>query len=82
MIRFHGNSVEMVEVGPRDGLQMDPGIVPTATKIELITRLLATGLRRIEVTSFVNPRRSRKWRTPNKCSRASAAATSITSDSC
>lgn len=47
----------MVEVGPRDGLQIDPLILPTATKIELITRLLAAGLRRIEVTSFVNPRK-------------------------
>ncbi len=48
---------EMVEVGPRDGLQIDPLILPTATKIELIERLLACGLRRIEVTSFVNPRK-------------------------
>jgi hydroxymethylglutaryl-CoA lyase len=52
-----GLQVEMVEVGPRDGLQIDPLILPTATKVELITRLLATGLRRIEVTSFVNPRK-------------------------
>ncbi|HEX4972882.1 MAG TPA: hydroxymethylglutaryl-CoA lyase [Steroidobacteraceae bacterium] len=49
--------VEMIEVGPRDGLQIDPLILPTATKIELIERLLACGLRRIEVTSFVNPRK-------------------------
>lgn len=47
----------MIEVGPRDGLQIDPLILPTAAKIELITRLLAAGLRRIEVTSFVNPRK-------------------------
>ena len=47
----------MVEVGPRDGLQIDPVVVPTAAKIELINRLLAAGLRRIEVTSFVNPRK-------------------------
>jgi hypothetical protein len=40
-----GNQVEMVEVGPRDGLQIDPLILPTTTKIELITRLLAAGLR-------------------------------------
>ena len=52
-----GTQVEMVEVGPRDGLQIDPLILPTTTKIELITRLLAAGLRRIEVTSFVNPRK-------------------------
>jgi hydroxymethylglutaryl-CoA lyase len=49
--------VEMIEVGPRDGLQIDPLILPTVIKIELIERLLATGLRRIEVTSFVNPRK-------------------------
>lgn len=52
-----GTQVEMIEVGPRDGLQIDPLILPTATKIELIIRLLAAGLRRIEVTSFVNPRK-------------------------
>ena len=52
-----GTQVEIVEVGPRDGLQIDPLILPTATKIELINRLLSAGLRRIEVTSFVNPRK-------------------------
>ena len=52
-----GSSVELVEVGPRDGLQIDPVILPTVTKVELISRLLAAGLRRIEVTSFVNPRK-------------------------
>lgn len=49
--------VEILEVGPRDGLQNEPGVVPTATKIELIERLIAAGLRRIEVASFVNPAR-------------------------
>jgi len=52
-----GIQVEMIEVGPRDGLQIDPLVLPTATKIELIERLLASGLRRIEVASFVNPRK-------------------------
>jgi hydroxymethylglutaryl-CoA lyase len=52
-----GASVEILEVGPRDGLQIDPVILPTDTKIELIARLLAAGLKRIEVTSFVNPRK-------------------------
>ncbi|HSX61874.1 MAG TPA: hydroxymethylglutaryl-CoA lyase [Tahibacter sp.] len=51
------NSVRIVEVGPRDGLQNEKAIVPTATKIELIDRLSATGLRSIEATSFVSP----KW---------------------
>jgi hydroxymethylglutaryl-CoA lyase len=51
------NQVRIVEVGPRDGLQNEKAIVPTATKIELIDRLSATGLRSIEATSFVSP----KW---------------------
>ena len=51
------NAVRMVEVGPRDGLQNEKAIVPTATKIELINRLSACGLRTIEATSFVSP----KW---------------------
>ena len=49
--------IEILEVGPRDGLQNEPGVVPTATKIELIERMIAAGLRRIEVASFVNPAR-------------------------
>ena len=50
-------SIEIVEVGPRDGLQSEPEVFPTADKIELIERLIAAGLRRIEVASFVNPKR-------------------------
>ena len=49
--------VRIVEVGPRDGLQNEQALVPTATKIELIDRLSDTGLRTIEATSFVSP----KW---------------------
>ena len=49
--------VEMVEVGPRDGLQNEAAIVSTTDKAELIARAIAYGARRIEVTSFVNPRR-------------------------
>ncbi len=49
--------VRLVEVGPRDGLQNEKAVVPTAAKIELIDRLSATGLRSIEATSFVSP----KW---------------------
>ena len=48
-------SVEIVEVGPRDGLQSEPGVMPTATKVEFINRLIAAGLKRLEVTSFVHP---------------------------
>ena len=46
-------SVSIREVGPRDGFQNEPEIIPTARKIELIDALARTGLRRIEVTSFV-----------------------------
>ena len=50
-------TVEMVEVGPRDGLQNEAGIVSTADKLALIERAIGYGARRIEVTSFVNPKR-------------------------
>lgn len=49
--------VEIVEVSPRDGLQNDPAMLSTSQKIELINRCVATGIRRIEVASFVNPKR-------------------------
>lgn len=48
--------VEIVEVGPRDGLQNEASAVPTATKVELVERLAAAGLRTVEATSFVNPK--------------------------
>ena len=50
-------SIEIVEVGPRDGLQNEAATVATADKAELIRRAIAYGARRIEVTSFVNPKR-------------------------
>jgi hydroxymethylglutaryl-CoA lyase len=46
--------VSIVEVGPRDGLQNEATQVPTATKVELIERLAACGLREVEATSFVS----------------------------
>jgi hydroxymethylglutaryl-CoA lyase len=49
--------VTLVDVGPRDGLQNEKVEFSTATKIEFVRRLAAAGLRRIEVTSFVNPQR-------------------------
>jgi len=49
--------VEVVEVGPRDGLQSEAQVLPTNLKVEFVRRLLAAGLRRIEVASFVNPKR-------------------------
>ncbi|KAG8091165.1 hypothetical protein GUJ93_ZPchr0011g26908 [Zizania palustris] len=49
--------VQIVEVGPRDGLQNEKSIVPTSVKIELIHKLVASGLSVVEATSFVSP----KW---------------------
>jgi hydroxymethylglutaryl-CoA lyase len=46
-------AVSVREVGPRDGFQNEPEILPTDAKVELIDALARTGLRRIEVTSFV-----------------------------
>lgn len=50
-------SVTIVEVGPRDGLQNEPGTIPTQTKVEFINKLSDSGLSVIEATSFVSP----KW---------------------
>lgn len=50
-------SIEIVEVGPRDGLQIEPDIMPTEAKLEMVRRLVDAGLRRIEVASFVHPKR-------------------------
>jgi hydroxymethylglutaryl-CoA lyase len=47
--------VRIREVGPRDGFQNEPEVLPTAEKVRLIELLGATGLERIEVTSFVRP---------------------------
>jgi hydroxymethylglutaryl-CoA lyase len=49
--------IEIVEVGPRDGLQSESQVLPTASKVEFVRRLLGAGLKRIEVASFVNPKR-------------------------
>ncbi|CAN1544957.1 LeuA Isopropylmalate/homocitrate/citramalate synthases [Sphingomonadaceae bacterium] len=51
------SSVEFVEVGPRDGLQNEKALVATTDKIALIERAIDAGARRIEVTSFVNPKK-------------------------
>jgi isopropylmalate/homocitrate/citramalate synthase len=50
-------SVKIVEVGPRDGLQNEKAILPATKKIEFINRLSQTGLKTVEATSFVSP----KW---------------------
>ncbi len=49
--------VRMVEVGPRDGLQNEPGTVPTAVKVALIEQLADAGMPAVEATAFVSP----KW---------------------
>jgi hydroxymethylglutaryl-CoA lyase len=49
--------LEIVEVGPRDGLQSEPDVLATPLKLELISRLVDAGVRRVEVASFVNPKR-------------------------
>jgi hydroxymethylglutaryl-CoA lyase len=49
------SNVRVREVGPRDGFQNEPETIPTAEKIRLVDLLSATGLKRIEVTSFVRP---------------------------
>jgi hydroxymethylglutaryl-CoA lyase len=48
-------AVRIREVGPRDGFQNEPETIPTAEKIRLVDLLSGTGLRRVEVTSFVRP---------------------------
>jgi hydroxymethylglutaryl-CoA lyase len=49
--------VFIIEVGPRDGLQSEPEILSTPVKIEFIQRAIDAGIRRMEVTSFVHPKR-------------------------
>lgn len=52
-----GERVWLREVGPRDGLQNEPGVIATEIKVELVERLMDAGVRFIEVSSFVHP----KW---------------------
>lgn len=53
---MHKN-IEIVEVSPRDGIQNEKTILSTDDKVELVRRAVAAGIKRIEVTSFVNPKR-------------------------
>ena len=48
--------VEIVDVSPRDGLQMLPRFVPTSDKVELIEKLKVAGIKRVEAVSFVSPK--------------------------
>jgi hydroxymethylglutaryl-CoA lyase len=54
-VREQPSAVRIREVGPRDGFQNEPEVIPTERKVELIDALARTGLRRLEVTSFVRP---------------------------
>jgi len=49
--------ITLVEVGPRDGLQSEPEILPTDSKVEFISKAIDAGIRRLEVASFVHPQR-------------------------
>ena len=51
------HSIEIVEVGPRDGLQNEPDLIETTEKLALIEKMIAAGARRLEVASFVHPKR-------------------------
>ena len=56
--------VTIYEVGPRDGLQNEKSVVPSAVKAEFVRRLAAAGLDTIETTSFVRPAGCPSSRTP------------------
>ena len=49
--------ITIVEVGPRDGLQSEPEILPTGSKVAFIEKAIDAGIRRLEVASFVHPKR-------------------------
>jgi hydroxymethylglutaryl-CoA lyase len=49
--------VSIIEVGPRDGLQSEPEVLSTEVKLDFIARAIDAGIRRMEVTSFVHPKR-------------------------
>ena len=51
------SSVTVFEVGPRDGLQNEPEVLPPGVRAELVRRLVAAGISSVEVASFVDPRR-------------------------
>lgn len=55
------NAVEICEKGPREGIQIEPGPISTERKIALIDALSETGLKQIQIVSFVDPRRVPAW---------------------
>ena len=50
------STVNIVEVGPRDGFQMEKAFIPTDTKVAIINAVVAAGVRKVEATSFVSPK--------------------------
>ena len=54
MEKSNGQAVEIVEVGPRDGFQPIGPFIPTETKVRFLERLVAAGVRRVEIGSFVS----------------------------
>ncbi|XXM74099.1 hydroxymethylglutaryl-CoA lyase [Lysinibacillus sphaericus] len=69
-------NITMIEVGPRDGLQNEKNFVPTETKKEFILRLKESGIREMELTSFVSP----KW-VPQMQDAGDIVESCLTSDS-
>ena len=65
-------SVRIREVGPRDGFQNEPEVIATSDKVRLVEALGRTGLRRLEVTSFVRADVIPSSPTPRRCSRPSS----------
>ena len=51
------SKVSLLEVGPRDGLQSEPKILPTDVKRDFIIKTMDAGIKQIEVTSFVHPKK-------------------------
>jgi hydroxymethylglutaryl-CoA lyase len=54
-------TIDILEEGPREGFQIEPGPIATADKIALIDALSQTGLKRIQIASFVNPKKVPGW---------------------
>ena len=59
------NKIELIEVGPRDGLQNEKAIIDTADKIALINALNHLGVQEIEVSAFVSAKRIREYGVPS-----------------
>ena len=51
-----GARIEICDVGPRDGFQIEKGFIATADKIAIVNGLMAAGVRKIQISSFVSPR--------------------------